>query len=168
MGDFVSTWTDISSCILSMVEDPKLESVMWSLKFKLIEITAKVLDAVGYGSVVLLPAYRKQLLKTWLPYIQKMKPVLDSAGSDETGYPYKMDDDLCEGIQGAIVSLIVALPSNDQAEILGDWMESEQLRFPDLTEAFEIWCYRTKSSKRRLVEGLDRVSNDSVSSDLSS
>ncbi|XP_021767883.1 BTB/POZ domain-containing protein At3g05675-like [Chenopodium quinoa] len=168
MGDFVLKWADLSSCILGMAEHPKLESVMWSLKFKLIEITAKVLDAVGYGIVILPSECRMQLLKTWLPYIQKMKPVLDSVGNDETGFPYKMDEDLCQGIQGAIVSVIVALPSNDQADILGDWMESEQLGYPDLTEAFEIWCYRTKSSKRRLVEGLDRVSNDSTSSDLSS
>lgn len=168
MGDFVSKWADLSSCILSIVEHPKLESVMWSLKLKLIEIIAKVLDAVGYGNVILPSAFRMQFLKTWLPYIQKMKPVLDSVGNDEAGFPYRMDEDLCQGIQGAIVSIIVALPSNDQADILADWMESEQVGYPDLTEAFEIWCYRTKSCKRRLVEGLDSVSNGSISSDLSS
>ncbi|KNA09970.1 hypothetical protein SOVF_148600 [Spinacia oleracea] len=168
MGDFVSKWVDLSSSILNMVEHPKLESVMFSLKFKLIEITAKVLDAVGYGNVILPSSCRMQLLKTWLPYIQKMKPVLDSVGDEETGFPFRMDEDLCQGIQGAIVSVIVALPSNDQANILADWMESEQLGFPDLTEAFEIWCYRTKSSKRRLVEGLEAVSSGSVSSELSS
>ncbi|KMT12434.1 hypothetical protein BVRB_5g103650 [Beta vulgaris subsp. vulgaris] len=168
MGDFVSKWVDISSCILIVVEHPNLESVMWSLKLKLIEITSKVLDAVGYGNVILPPVCRVKLLKTWLPYIQKMKPVLDSVGNNETGFPYRMDEDLCQGIQGAIVSLIVAFPSNDQADILADWMESEQLGYPDLTEAFEIWCYRTKSSKRRLIEGLDRVSNGSISSDSSS
>ncbi|XP_057519389.1 BTB/POZ domain-containing protein At3g05675-like [Amaranthus tricolor] len=167
MGDFVSKWVDLSIFIISVIENPKLESVMWSLKFKLIEITAKVLDIVGYGNVILPPVCRVQLLKIWLPYIQKMKPILDSVG-DKTGFPFRMDEDLCQSIQGAIVSLIVALPSNDQADILANWMESKQLEYPDLTEAFEIWCYRTKSSNRRLAEGLDGLSNGSFSSNSSS
>lgn len=167
MRDFVSKWVEISSSVIRVVEDKKFESVMWRLKLKLLEVSAKVLESVGYGSVILPAISRVQLLKTWLPYIRKTKPILDSIGNNEMGFPHKMDEDLSQAIQGAIVSMIVALPSSNQADILADWMESEQLGYPDLTEAFEIWCYRTKSSKRRLAEGSDRVSSSSVTSDLS-
>ncbi|KAI3469113.1 hypothetical protein Pfo_025776 [Paulownia fortunei] len=162
MNDFVSKWIDISESVLHIIEDKKLESIMWGLKVKLIEVTSKVLDAVGYGNVILPAPRRVQLLKSWLPFIRKLKPILDSMTNKDIEFPYKMDEDLCQSIEGAIVSLVSALPSNDQAEILADWMNAEQLRYPDLSEAFEVWCFRTKSAKRRLVGGLDRV-NTTVS-----
>ncbi|PQQ10592.1 BTB/POZ domain-containing protein [Prunus yedoensis var. nudiflora] len=74
-----------------------------------------------------------------------------------------MSEDLCQSIEGAMVTLVLALPSNDQADILADWMGAEQVRYPDLSEAFEVWCFRTKSAKRRLVEGLDGAGNATVS-----
>lgn len=157
MNDFVSKWIDISESVLQIIEDKKLECIMWGLKVKLIEVTSKVLDAVGYGNVILPAPRRVQLLKLWLPFIRKVKPILDSMITKDTGFPYKMDEDLCQSIEGAIVSLVSALPSNDQADILADWMNAEQLRYPDLSEAFEVWCFRTKSAKRRLVGVLDRV-----------
>ncbi|MEI4861581.1 hypothetical protein Q8G41_28755, partial [Klebsiella pneumoniae] len=59
------------------------------------------------------------------------------------------------------MSLVLALPSSDQADILKDWKkQTKQLRFPDLTEAFEVWCYRTKAAKRRLVAGNNGVSSN--------
>ncbi|OIW13304.1 hypothetical protein TanjilG_02824 [Lupinus angustifolius] len=155
MKNFVSDWAAISSKILGIIEDKKLDHVMWGLKIKLIEVTSKVLEAVGYGSVILPAPCRVQLLKNWFPYVRKMKPLLDSKAIEETGFPYKMDEDLCQSIEGAIVSLILTLPSNDQADILGDWIKNGEVGYPDLTEAFEVWCYRTKSAKRRLVESLD-------------
>ncbi|XP_057969062.1 BTB/POZ domain-containing protein At3g05675-like [Malania oleifera] len=163
MKDFVSNWTETSGSILGVVEDEKLDSLMWGLKVKLIEVTGKVLEAVGYGNVILPATSRVQLLKTWLPYIRKMKPLLDLKVSEEMNFPYKMDEDLCQSIEGAIVSLLLALPSNDQADILADWIKTEQVRYPDLSEAFEVWCYRTKSAKRRLVEGLSRVGDTTIS-----
>ncbi|GAB2223793.1 hypothetical protein Drorol1_Dr00004533 [Drosera rotundifolia] len=161
MRDFVSSWADISANILCVLDDIKFESSMWALKTKIIEVTTKVLEAVGYGNVILPPAFRVHLLRTWMPFIRKMKPLLDLRE------PYKMDDELCQNIEGSMVSLILSLPSTDQAEILADWMDNQLLKFPDLSEAFEIWCYRAKSAKRRLVEGLDRVGGTSTSSDLS-
>ncbi|KAK8538232.1 hypothetical protein V6N13_095985 [Hibiscus sabdariffa] len=163
MKDFVYSWGDMSCKVLGIIEDKKLDNAMWGLKLKLIEVTGKVLEAVGYGNVILPAPCRVQLLKTWLPYIRKIKPLLDAEGNKDTDFPHKMDEDLCQNIEGAIVSLLLALPSNDQAEILSDWMETEQVKYPDLSEAFEIWCYRTKSAKRRLMEGLDRVGNTTIS-----
>ncbi|KAI3727785.1 hypothetical protein L6452_16405 [Arctium lappa] len=163
MKEFVDQWIDFSNRVIGVMEDKVLKSSMWGLKLKIVELTGKVLDAVGYGNVIIPSARRVELVKTWLPYIRKMKPVLDSIGNEETGYPFKMDEDLCQNIEGAIVALLSALPSNDQAEILADWMNGEQVKYPDLSEAFEIWCYRTKSAKRRLVEGLDRVGKATVS-----
>lgn len=160
MKDFVSYWIEISGNILKVIEDEKLNSLMWGLKVKLIELTNKALEAVGYGTVILPAPYRLSLLKFWLPYIRKMKPLLDSKCVAETDFRYKMDDELCLNIEGAIVSMVLALPSNDQAFILADWMKAEEMQYPDLTDAFELWCYRTKSAKRRLVESIDGVSSD--------
>ncbi|KAJ1428327.1 putative BTB/POZ domain-containing protein [Sesbania bispinosa] len=164
MKNFVSNWIAISSKILGIIEDKKLDHVMWGLKVKLIEVTCKVLEAVGYGSVILPAPCRVQLLKAWFPYVRKMKPLLDSKAIEETGFPYKMDEDLCQAIEGAIVSLVLTLPSNDQADILADWIKSREVGYPDLSEAFEVWCYRSKSAKRRLVEGLDDQSDGAISS----
>ncbi|KAK7322537.1 hypothetical protein VNO77_25922 [Canavalia gladiata] len=164
MKNFVSNWATSSSKILGIIEDKKLDHVMWGLKVKLIEVACKVLEAVGYGSVILPAQCRVQLLKTWFPYVRKMKPLLDSKAIEDTGFCYKMDEDLCQAIEGAMVSLILTLPSNDQADILADWIKSQEVGYPDLSEAFEVWCYRTKSAKRRLVEGLDGHSDASISS----
>ncbi|KAL3817884.1 hypothetical protein ACJIZ3_003789 [Penstemon smallii] len=165
MTDFVSKWIEISENILRIIDDKKIENKMWDLKVKLIEVTSKVLDAVGYGNVIIPAPQRVQLLKSWLPFIRKLKPVLDLMIKNDKEFPYKMDDDLCQSIEGAIVSLVLALPSDDQAEILADWMNAEQqVRYPDLSEAFELWCFRTKSAKRRLVGGLDnKIDNATVS-----
>lgn len=164
MKDFVLMWVDISGNVLGVVEDQELESQMWGLKFKLIELTGKVLDAVGYGTVILSAPNRVKLLKLWFPYIRKMKALLDSKSETVMGFPYKMDEELCQSIEGAIVSFVLALPSNDQADILADWMKNREecLRFPDLTEAFEVWCFRTKSAKRRLVQGLEAGGGDII------
>lgn len=144
MSDFVASWAEISSRVLAVVEDCKYSSGLWEVKVKVIELVGKALDAVGYGSVVLPAPSRVRFLTTWLPYLRKMKPMLDSLSEGDKSFAHKLDGDLCQNIEGAIVSLILALPGGDQAEILGEWMQrTEELKFPDLSEAFEIWCYRT-------------------------
>uniref|UniRef100_A0A1D1YQ06 BTB/POZ domain-containing protein At3g05675 n=1 Tax=Anthurium amnicola TaxID=1678845 RepID=A0A1D1YQ06_9ARAE len=163
MTEFVTHWTQISGNLLSIVQNEKLDSGLWAVKAKLIELTCKALEVVGYGNVILPAPSRFQLLKTWLPYIRKMKPKLDHKAEEDESFPYKMDGDLCQTIEGAIISLVLALPSSDQADILTDWMKTEQSRFPDLSEAFEVWSYRTKAAKRRLAVGLDGVGNPTVS-----
>lgn len=163
MKEFIFLWVQISDSILTAVLDEKPGTDMWGLKLKLIEITSKILDAVGYGNVAIPSPCRVQLLNTWLPYIRKIKPLLDSESDARNDFRYKMDEDLCQNIEGSITSLLLALPSNNQADILADWMMStKQLSYPDLSEAFEIWCYRTKSAKRRLLEGVSNVADTSI------
>jgi len=158
MKDFISSWAHISDHLLAIVQDEKYRSGLWAVKAKLIEVAGKALEAIGYGNVVLPASKRAQFLKTWLPYMRNMKGILDSKAADDEVFPYKTDIDLCQNIEGAIVSLVLALPSNDQADILGDWMKgTEQLKFPDLSEAFEVWCYRTKTAKRRLSVGFNSM-----------
>uniref|UniRef100_A0A0A9H4G8 BTB/POZ domain-containing protein n=1 Tax=Arundo donax TaxID=35708 RepID=A0A0A9H4G8_ARUDO len=140
-----------------------IPSGSWAVKAKLIEVTGKALDAVGYGSVVLPASSRVHFLKTWLPYIQMTKLLLDGKTKDDETSP-QMDSDLCQNIESTIVSMVLALPSDDQADILAEWMtKAEQFRYPDLTEAFELWCYRSKTAKRRLVGGLNGAGNPTVS-----
>ncbi|KAM0934390.1 putative chromatin remodeling & transcription regulator BTB-POZ family [Dioscorea sansibarensis] len=163
MEDFISNWIGITEHMLAIIQADAYCSGLWAVKAKLIELAGKVFDAVGYGSVVLPAPSRLHLLKTWLPYMRKMKPILDSQSEVDESFPHKMDTDLCQNIEGAIISLVLALPSNDQAEILGDWMKmAEKVKFPDLSEAFEVWCYRTKTAKRRLMVSLNGVGNPTV------
>jgi hypothetical protein len=162
MHDFVSGWSEISDHVLLVVQDKKYSSDLRVVKSKLIELTGKALDAVGYGSVVLPSSFRVHFLKTWLPYIQMTKRLLDENSKDGTSL--QMDSDSCQNIESAIVSMVLALPSDDQADILSEWMKkAEQFKYPDLTEAFEVWCYRSKTAKRRLVDGLNGTSNPTVS-----
>jgi hypothetical protein len=154
MNEFVSGWSEISQHILSVVQEKKYSSGMWAVKVKLIEVTGKALDAVGYGSVILPSTSRAHLLKTWLPYIRMTKRWLDGKAKDEA-FP-QMDADLCQNIESAMVSMILALPSGDQSDILSEWMlNADQFRYPDLTEAFEMWCYRSKTAIRRLKARID-------------
>ncbi|KAG1360706.1 BTB/POZ domain-containing protein [Cocos nucifera] len=163
MKDFVSGWACISDHVLAIVQDEKYGSGLWAVKAKLMEVTGKALDAVGFGNVLLPAPSRVQFLKTWLPFVRKLKPLLDSRSAEDEAFPYKMDGDLCQNIEGAITSLVLALPSSDQADILMDWMQrNEQLKYPDLSEAFEVWCYRTKSAKRRLRAGFDAMDNPTI------
>lgn len=162
MHDFVSGWSEISDHIISVIQDKKYNSGLLAVKAKLIEVTLKALDAVGYGSVVLPASSRVHFLKTWLPYIQMTKLLLD--GKTDGDLALLMGSDLCQNVESAIVAMVLALPSADQADILTEWMEkAEKFRYPDLTEAFEVWCYRSKTAKRRLVGGLNGTDNPTVS-----
>lgn len=100
----------------------------WDTKLRVVEITSMVLKAVGYGSVILTATERTQLVKVWLPFIRETKPVLESQFAVEK-MSLEMDVDLCQSIENALVSLVLSLPSGDQAEILADWLRWDHARF---------------------------------------
>eukprot|EP00252_Welwitschia_mirabilis_P010406 TRINITY_DN2364_c0_g2_i2.p1 TRINITY_DN2364_c0_g2~~TRINITY_DN2364_c0_g2_i2.p1 ORF type:complete len:475 (+),score=91.48 TRINITY_DN2364_c0_g2_i2:398-1822(+) len=197
LGDFVNKWAECSDCILRRLNDPKFTTSAWEIKLKIIEITGKVLEAVGYGNVILSAPKRTDLVKVWLPFIRETKQSLDRQDSPKRvsyqidGHPCQdidlaltkenlnsqtfpekvhgqMDCDLCQSIESAFISLVLALPSSDQAEILAEWLKAEQAKFPDLSEAFEVWCYRSKAAKRRLSLGLNGKSSTSSVSNVGS
>lgn len=164
MKEFVTAWAEISDHVIEILQDDKFSCGLWAVKYRVIELVGKAFDAIGFGNVVLPTLSRVRFLKTWLPFLRKMKPLLDSKYEENETFPYKMDADLCQNIEGAIVSLILALPSSDQAEILNEWMKlNKEIKFPDLCEAFEVWCYRAKAAKRRLVDYSLGGSNPTVS-----
>ncbi|KAJ0240899.1 BTB/POZ domain protein [Hirschfeldia incana] len=157
MKDLVFKWADVSEEILAVAQSCKL-----GVKVKLVEVTGKVLEAVGYGVVIVPSRSRACLLKLWLPFIRRLKTLADAEGSESE---CRMDEDLCEFLEGSMVSLVLTLPSNDQAEVFGEWMRGvalEGVKFPDLSEAFEVWCYRSKSAKRRLLEKCDRLATENL------
>ncbi|KAG6555440.1 hypothetical protein Mapa_002668 [Marchantia paleacea] len=45
-----------------------------------------------------------------------------------------------------------------------DWLKTEQARYPDLTEAFEVWCFRSKSAKRRFNADVSGAGTAPISS----
>ncbi|KAK3227018.1 hypothetical protein Dsin_006880 [Dipteronia sinensis] len=152
MREFVNTWVDASDKIVQVVEQESPTAVTVEIKSKAIEVAAKVLDAIGYGTVILPTAKRFHLVKVWLPFVRVTKPLIDSVTTnDEDNLALKIDGELWQSLESTFVSVILALPSGDQAEILTEWLENEHIRYPDLTEAFEVWCYRSKVAKRRLA-----------------
>lgn len=161
MKEFVNSWLDLSEKMVKAVEIAIANHELLEIKLKLVEVTAKVLEAVGYGNVILPTAKRIHIVKVWLPFVRVTKPIIDSAtknGMDED-MVLKMDGELWQSLESAFVSIILALPSNDEAEILTEWLQSNDIQYPDLTEAFEVWCYRSKVAKRRL-DLLDTAARD--------
>ena len=70
----------------------------------------------------------------------------------------RMDGDAWQGVESAFVSMITTLPSANQADILAEWLRCQHVWYPDLTEAFEVWCYRSKVARRRIAT-VDEMSN---------
>ncbi|XAR69831.1 hypothetical protein NMG60_11001559 [Bertholletia excelsa] len=150
MRELVICWTEASENIVKIVGQSS-EAEVLETKVKVIEITAKILEAIGYGTVTLPTAKRLHAVKVWLPFVRAMKPLIDSASTSvEDGMALKIDGELWQSLESVFVLIILALPSADQAEILTEWLENEHIHYPDLTEAFEVWCYRSKVAKRRL------------------
>ncbi|XP_042477364.1 BTB/POZ domain-containing protein At3g05675 [Macadamia integrifolia] len=152
MKEFVHSWVEASEKIVKVVENARPDADMLETKLKVIEVVAKVLEAIGYGTVILPTSKRLHMVKLWLPFVRRTKPLVDSVvknGDDVP--PFAIDGELWQSLESAIVSIVLALPSGDQAEILTDWLGTEHVQYPDLTEAFEVWCYRSKVAKRRLA-----------------
>ncbi|KAL4591855.1 hypothetical protein LXL04_004829 [Taraxacum kok-saghyz] len=146
--DFVEIWVGVSENIVNISQQhEKVET-----KVKVIEITCKVLEAIGYGSVILPTVKRLHMVKIWLPFVRNLKAWIDSLTIDENeGLVVKIDGEIWQSLESGFVSIILALPSGQQAEILSEWLENKHIRYPDLTEVFEVWCYRSKVANRRLA-----------------
>ncbi|KEH24246.1 putative chromatin remodeling & transcription regulator BTB-POZ family [Medicago truncatula] len=153
MRDFIEYWFDASERIVKVLELEQGSSTteVVEIKLRAIEVTSKVLEAIAYGTVILPTAKRLQVLKLWLPFVRVTKPVIDSAMTNcEDAALLKMDGEMWQSLESSFVSIILALPSGDQAGLLTEWLQNENIRYPDLTEAFEVWCYRSKVARRRL------------------
>lgn len=151
-SDFVLTWVETSINIVKVAEEARPESSVLGIQLKILEVTAKVLEAIGYGTIILPTTKRLQMVKVWLPFVRLVKSSVDSVASDDDNdLLLKLDGELWQSLESAFVLMILTLPSADQAEILTEWLENKQIRYPDLTEAFEVWCYRSKVAKRRLA-----------------
>ncbi|KAJ0027856.1 hypothetical protein Pint_36162 [Pistacia integerrima] len=152
MREFVGSWVDASDKIVKVVQQERSTAEMVETKFKVIEVASKVLETIGYGTVILPTTKRLHMLKVWLPFVRVTKPLVDSlTANDEDTVEFKIDGELWQSLESTFVSIVLALPSMDQAEILSEWLENEHIKYPDLTEAFEVWCYRSKVAKRRLA-----------------
>ncbi|KAL0717632.1 hypothetical protein Bca4012_066954 [Brassica carinata] len=156
--DFVVTWVDASEKLVKVVEAMETAAETVEIRVKVTEVTSKVVEAIGYGTVILPTVKRLQMVKIWLPFVRETKPLVDSAVTNknddgeedkEEGVRCKIDGEIWQALESSFVSIILALPSSDQAEILTEWLSKNGV-YPDLTEAFEVWCYRSKVAKRRL------------------
>ncbi|CAL9074329.1 unnamed protein product [Musa textilis] len=163
MKHLVCYWLEASSNIIKVTEKLNQDDDMPETRLKVIEVTSKVLDEVGFGHVIVPTAMRLSLVNVWLPFVQRTRPLLEQANSEsEGGSSLQIDSEIWQGLESSFISILLTLPSASQAEILAEWLRSEHARYPDLTEAFEAWCYRSKIAKRRLAL-LDGISNGTSS-----
>ncbi|GFP82677.1 BTB/POZ domain-containing protein at3g05675 [Phtheirospermum japonicum] len=156
---FVHTWVETSANVVKIAE-----SAFPGVQLKVVGVTNKVLETIGYGTVVLPSVKRLGMVKIWLPFVRNVKSLVDSIAlddDDKNDMLVKPDAEVWQSLESAIVSIILTLPSSDQAEILTEWLEDKQIGYPDLTEAFEVWCYRSKVGKRRLalMDGTNQATN---------
>jgi hypothetical protein len=153
MKEFVNSWVGASDKIVLVVEQASSVAEIIETKSKVIEVAAKVLEAIGYGNVILPTAKRFHMVKVWLPFVRVTKPLIDSATTNAKDAPeLRIDGELWQSLESTFVSMVLTLPSEDQAEILTEWLGNEHIHYPDFTEAFEVWCYRSKVAKRRLAD----------------
>ncbi|KAM7461911.1 hypothetical protein LguiA_030032 [Lonicera macranthoides] len=160
MRDVVKGWIEASEKMVKVVEKMSERGEMIETRLNVIEVTAKVLEAIGDGTVILPTVERICKVKVWLPFARCLKPLIDhSITNDDDGYDEKeeeggptdkMEGEVWQTSEFAFVSIILTLPSMDRAEILTGWFREEHIRYPDLTEAFEVWCYRSKVANKRL------------------
>jgi len=165
MKCIVLYWVGVSSDVVEAVEVvcPGYDYLKTSLK--VVEVSAKVLEAVAFGNIVLPTEKRHHMVNVWITFSRTTKSLIVQADHDDDDGDAEtpkanLDNDVWQGLESAIVSIVLTLPSNSQAEILSEWLQSKHVRYPDLTEAFEAWCYRSKVAKRRLsfLSNIDRVS----------
>ncbi|KVH90569.1 hypothetical protein Ccrd_007403, partial [Cynara cardunculus var. scolymus] len=150
--DFVENWIEVSENIVKAVQQVSQQDEMLETKLKVIEVASKVLEAIGYGNVIFPTAKRLHMVRIWLPFVRIMKPMIDSLATEDNDCSViKMDGEIWQSLESAFVSIILALPSGEQASILSEWLENKHIRYPDLTEVFEVWCYRSKVANRRLA-----------------
>lgn len=160
MKDLVHYWVDASVKIVSAAEQLHSDGDMMETKLKVVEVASKILEAIGFGNVILQTTRRLHMVRVWLPFVQKARPLVEQGNPDdeEEVSSVRMDGDIWQGLESAFVSIILTLPSADQADILAEWLRCQHVRYPDLTEAFEVWCYRSKVARRRTAT-VDEMSN---------
>ncbi|XP_062193293.1 BTB/POZ domain-containing protein At3g05675 [Phragmites australis] len=164
MKCLVLYWVGVSSDVVEAVEAVCTGFDCLKTRLKVVEVSAKVLEAVAFGNIVLATEKRHHAVNVWIGFAGRTKSLVDQADRDDDGNAetpnVNLDSEVWQGLESAIVSIVLTLPSNIQAEILSEWLQSKHVRYPDLTEAFEAWCYRSKVAKRRLsfLSNIDRVS----------
>ncbi|XP_059463230.1 BTB/POZ domain-containing protein At3g05675-like [Corylus avellana] len=160
MSEFVNNWIDASDKIVKFVEQVSPiadKTEITETRIHVIVAVARVWEAIGCGTVILPTEKRLHAVKVWLPFVRVTKPFIDSVitnsdgdGDGDNALAIKIGGELWQYLESTLVSIIVALPSENQAEILTEWLGNEHIQYPDLTVAFEVWCYRFKVARRRL------------------
>lgn len=152
MKELIHYWVDTSGNMVKAIEQANTNVDIMDTRLKVVEVASKVLEATGFGNVILPTVKRLHLVKIWLPFVQRARPLVEQVHPDgEEVSSVRIDSEIWQNLESAFVSIVLTLPSQDQAEILAEWLRSEHVRYPDLTEAFEVWCYRSKVARRRLA-----------------
>ncbi|GER43397.1 BTB/POZ domain-containing protein, partial [Striga asiatica] len=146
--DFVRAWVEMSGDFVKVAGPAR--------GVKVLEVTNRVMETISCGGVVLRAARRAHVVRTWVPFARDVKLSVDCASvacvddDDDDDEVMKADGELWRSLESGFVSIISTLPSESQSEILTEWLGNKNVGYPDLTEAFEVWCYRSKVAKRRL------------------
>jgi hypothetical protein len=164
MKFLVPYWVGVSSDVVEAVEAVCAGFDCLKTRLKVVEVSGKVLESIAFGNIVLKTEKRCHTVNVWIGFAGRTKSLTHQADHDDCNntetQKMNLDNEVWQGLELAIVSIVLTLPSNNQAEILSEWLQSKHVRYPDLTEAFEAWCYKSKVAKRRLcfLNHINRVS----------
>ena len=150
MREVVGYWVDRAEVVVAAAERMPNGPEQLEARMKVVEAVTSVLEAIGSGSAILPAKRRLRVVNAWLPFAQRTRCLFDFCSSDDL---VTVDFEMWESLESAFVSTLLTLPSGDLAEVLTGWLRGEKVQYPDLTEAFEVWCYRTKVAKKRF--GID-------------
>ncbi|KAK1435004.1 hypothetical protein QVD17_00759 [Tagetes erecta] len=130
LKNFVENWMDASENLVKAIDNISQSQQVDTLetKLKVIEITSKVLEAIAYGRVILPTVKRLHMVRYWLPFVKSLKSSIDSLTTDENDYlVVKIDGEIWQSLESSFVSIILALPSGEQAKILSEWLANKHI-----------------------------------------
>ncbi|CAN0847552.1 BTB/POZ domain-containing protein At3g05675 [Linum grandiflorum] len=148
MPEFVRHWVDASEKVLDIFEGLNWGDGVLEARLKAIEVLTKVLESISYGSVILPSETRVEMVKIWLPFARETRSRSDKGTENEK---LKVDGEVWQTLESSFVSIVEGLPSEDQADIIVEWLSSAKIGYPDLREAFEMWCLRARMAKKRFA-----------------
>jgi hypothetical protein len=119
MKFLVPYWIRVSSDVVEAVEAvyPGLDCL--STRLKVVEVSGKVLEAIAFGNIVLAAEKRRHAVNVWIDFAGRTKSLVDQSDSDDCGdtetQKAKLENEIWLGLESAVVSIVLTLPSDIQA-----------------------------------------------------
>lgn len=131
----LSSDKELANIIASLLESIK-SNFCNDFLINFCQVLVRMLHSVGNGDMIFDNRTRLALVETWLPILKESEFVIG--------------DDLRDSAEKALNGALKTLPIFDQEQILTSWLSKEReldySTWPNLSEAFEVWCQSFRST----------------------